>query len=191
MRRADVILFSVGIMVTAPLGSVAMDALSLNSSTNQNLSVPPQGPRYVRLTPALAEILRMFRTRMDTDVIKTYIKSSKLLYNPSADEVVTLKRLGVPEDILTTVLEHDGQLRQARASLSARPTYPIPPEYGNQPAVMQNPLPARPNPSPGYAFYRPFLFPFGAPVVSFNNSYPTVVNGQPVYSGYYIPGYLW
>src|SRR5262252_3836481 len=100
MRRADVILFSVGIMVTAPLGSVAMDALSLNSSTNQNLSVPPQGPRYVRLTPALAEILRMFRTRMDTDVIKTYIKSSKLLYNPSADEVVTLKRLGVPEDIL-------------------------------------------------------------------------------------------
>src|SRR5262245_25836033 len=109
MRRAHVILFSVGIMVTAPFGLVAMDApSSLNSSTNQNMSVPQQGPRYVRLTPALAEILRMFRTRMDADVIKTYIKSSKFLYNPSADEVVTLKRLGVPEDILTTVLEHDG-----------------------------------------------------------------------------------
>ncbi len=40
--------------------------------------------------------------------------------------------------------------------------------------------------------YLPAFTAFG-PLSSFNNSYPTFVNGQALYSGYYVPTYrvLW
>jgi hypothetical protein len=188
--------FSLGVLAATNPGSAAADSSSSQSSaTNQNIG--QLHTAVVHLSPGLAEVLRMVKARLDLDVVKTYIKSTNVPFNPTAEEIVTLKRLGMPEDLITAILERDGELR-IRQAPRTRTTRVMPeditprPAYNNPPAPYQIPSPIPVNPAPsGYAFYRPPQLIFGGQVVSFNNSFPTFVNGQPVYSGYYVPGYFW
>jgi hypothetical protein len=163
---------------------------ALPAVTNHSGRLPAQ-TGYVLLSPHLAEILRMVKARLDPEVIKTYIKSSNAAFSPSAADIVLLKRLQVPEDLITSMLERDGELRSkvgqsgraaAGGSLSSPPMMPYAPYSTAYPATY----PARPNYVYRYVPYNPAPLYFG-PLTSFNNSYPTYINGQAVYTGYYAP----
>ncbi len=52
---------------------------------------------------------------------------------------------------------------------------------------LPTPALAQPILAAGYIPYPVPVLPACGPVVSFNNSFPTYVNGQAVYSGYYVP----
>jgi hypothetical protein len=137
----------------------------------------------------------MVRARLDPDVIRAYIKSSNVSYNSTAAEIVTLNQLGIPQELVTAILERDGELRARRAAQARRTLEPADIAaglaYNNLPAQQVIP-PIRVNPPPpSYSFYQPPRVIFGSQVVSFNNSYPTVINGQTVYSGYFVPMYFW
>jgi hypothetical protein len=139
----------------------------------------------------------MVRVGFEPEIVNAYIKASSVPFNPTAAEIVTLTRLGVPEYLITAILVHDGELRArlaAQTRSSPAPTAPrsLPLGYNNGPPLYQTPSPVPLNsPAPNFSFYRPFgVIPAGQ-VVSFNNSFPTFVNGQPVYTGYYFLPYLW
>src|SRR5262249_12505831 len=143
----------------------------------------------VYLSPALAEVWRMVRARLDPDVVKVYVKSAKVPYNPTAEEIVTLKRLGMSEDLITSILERDGELRIRQ---NAQPTQPRSLSggpgvmtsrlaYNNPPSPYQAPSSTSVNPGfSGYSIFRPPQLIIGSQISSFNNSFPTFVNGQPV-----------
>jgi len=188
--------FCLGVLAASNLSPAAADSLpAASSATNQNARQLHTAPVY--LSPALAELLRMVRARVDLDVVKVYIKNANVPYNPTAGEIVTLKRLGMPEDLITAVLERDSELRirrnaQARSIPGAPADMTTRQPYNNPPSPYQAPSPIPVNPGPSsYSFYRPPQLIVGSQIVSFNNSFPTIVNGQPVYSGYYVPGYFW
>src|SRR5262249_2230168 len=141
-------------------------------------------------------VLRMVRAQLDPDVVKAYIKSSRVPYSPTAGEIVTLKGLGVPEDLITAILERDGELRIRQAT---QPRAPVMPAENPASAAYNNPsvpyqvpssIPLNPGPSVFPFYHPPRLIP-GNQIVSFNNSFPTLINGQPIYSGYYVPGFFW
>jgi hypothetical protein len=131
----------------------------------------------------------MVKANVDPELIKTFINHSRISYNPSAQEVIALKRLGVSNDIIVTLLGHRSRASDSTQT-SARPMMRVP-----VPASEEMPAPAWPLPRSGYQFhpYPVHAFPVFGSLSSFNNSYPTFVNGYPVYAGYYLQTYplLW
>ena len=161
------------------------------STTNQTVGVQPQ-TAFVRVTPRVAEIVRMVKARLDPGVIKAYISSSISPFSPTAADIVVLKRIGIPEELITLMLQHDAELLRVRqnsatpASVRAAPVSPHPPAFSPDYAPMYPPAPNYAYPYLAYRRPPPILF---GPLTSFNNSFPTFINGQGVYSGYYLPAY--
>ena len=159
--------------------------------TNQSARLRPQAAA-VRLTPRIAEIVRMVKAGLDHEVIKAYINGSNKPFNPSAADIVVLKRLETPQDLITVMLERDGELqktaqRNSGPIASGALSSPRPMGYPQPNVPYLGPFAAQPNYA--YAPVRRLAPMFFGPMTSFNNSYPTFINGQPVYSGYYVPGF--
>jgi hypothetical protein len=158
------------------------------------------GPRLLFST-GVGGIVNMVNAGLDAGVIKAFIEQSRISYHPTAQEIVFLKKLGVANDILLTLLAHSAHPAQNPRSLPPMRPWSEPPLPEQTPAEQPG-SPwygfASPYPIPPYAgspLFGPYLPGYTAfgPLVSFNNSYPTFVNGQPVYAGYYVPTYrvLW
>ena len=174
-----------------PLIGVHCFAAANTDPVTNNLG-PASSPDISRLrfSAGLADVLRLVKANVDTQVIKAFINHSPVAYNPSAQEIIVLKKFGVPDDLVETLLAHQ----------PSRPQ-PMPPyEARSEPPPPESAPPAMPFGPPPFAQYFPppapapvVNFPLTGPLISFNNSYPTFVNGNAVYSGYYAPGYgyLW
>src|SRR6185369_16358386 len=81
--------------VIAPLGSPTAEAAK---------SIPSY-------SPGVADVVKMLDAKVDPAVVKAYINSSPTSYNPTADEIVALKEHGVPDDVVTTLLERGAEVR--------------------------------------------------------------------------------
>ena len=71
----------------------------------------PETPPAPRFSPGVHEILKMLDAKVDTDVVKVYIKNSAVPYNPTASEIIALKKRGVPDEILTAMLQRGAEVR--------------------------------------------------------------------------------
>jgi len=137
----------------------------------------------LQFSAGLLDIVRMVKANVDPELIKTFINHSRISYNPSAQEVIALKRLGVSNDIIVTVLGHRS-LAPESPRPSTRQMVRVP-ELEDMPVLPRTPY------GGGYPFqpYPVHAFQGFGSVSSFNNSFPTFVNGYPVYSGYYLQTY--
>jgi hypothetical protein len=177
------------------------------SATNIPAVLPgsPKAPLAVNFSRLLfsagvGDIVKMASAGVDARVIMAFIEQSRVSYHPTAQEIILLKRLGVANDTVITMLAHrPRQTENPQLSVPVHPgSVPQPPEQTPaEPGWPGYALTSRysVNPyawSPPVASYLPPYFAFG-PLSSFNNSYPTFVNGQAVYAGYYLPTYrvLW
>jgi hypothetical protein len=154
----------------------------------------------LRFSAGVGDIVKMVKADVGDEVIKAFIAVSRISYNPSAQEVIALKRLGVSNDLIQAMLLHrprptDGPQPSlpARLRTGPPPAEETPPEPGFPWSSYAMRYPVYPS---AYSTMTPPIAPYFAvfgPLVSFNNSFPTYVNGQPVYTGYHIPIYavLW
>lgn len=83
----------------------------------------PETPPPARFSPGMQDILKMLDAKVDTDVIKVYIRNSMVPYNPNASEIIALKQRGVPDEILTAVLQRGAEVR-AQAVQAPSPAPP-------------------------------------------------------------------
>lgn len=85
-------------------------------------------PEYVKLSPAAAEIAKLARAGVDPSVMQAYIASSVSTYQLSADEIVYLNDLGVSSDVMSAMIQHDQQIRDAslQGAMAASPATPAP-----------------------------------------------------------------
>lgn len=135
----------------------------------------------------------MVKAHLDPEVIKTYIGSSPAPFNPNAADIVVLKRIAIPEEFIIAMLQRDAQLLSIRQKGPAQERVreppaspgpaPFPPDY----QASYPPTPPLNYAHPFFGYYRPVPVIFGS-LTSFNNSFPTFINGQAVYTGYYLPG---
>lgn len=160
---------------------------SANHSSSNDLS------RLV-LSPGLREIIKMVRANVAPQVLTAYISNSSIAYDPTADEIIALRKMGVPDNVLVALLTRGSQLRTQFVQ-TAQDWSNFAPPQAPEPAPPYDEIapPTQPR-FPGYfGGYPPYGFPWPyfsvGPTVSFNNSFPTYINGQAIYSGYYVPGY--
>lgn len=182
--------------------------LLFGATTGSNQTPPPQGRTGsqlgrapaappVRLSPGLTDILRLLRAKVETPVVLAYIRNSPATYDPSSEELVVLKNYGASDEVLKALLEQ-GTERRAKLAQAARASAQaagrLTPPYSPSPTYNGAASGYLPPNSYGLGYYPYYnnswapAYSFG-PVGSFNNSYPTYVNGNRVYSGYYLAGY--
>jgi hypothetical protein len=99
------------------------------------LSEPAATPNNVAVTysPALRDILKMLDAKVDPEVVKAYIKNSPIPFNPSATEIIALKQRGVPDELITTMIQHGAEVRSQLAAAN-QATAPMTPPSGAVPA---------------------------------------------------------
>jgi hypothetical protein len=166
-----------------PLSSAATKTVAGNSQATTQGSTTPVDFTRLQFSAGLLDIVRMVKANVDPEVIKTFINHSRISYHPSAQEVIALKKLGVSDDIIVTMIGH--RLRppdSTQAPVRQMMRTPAPEEMPTSPAPLFG---------GGYPFhpYPMHPFPMYGSVTSFNNSFPTYVNGYPAYSGYYLQTY--
>jgi hypothetical protein len=81
--------------------------------------VPP--PDILPGSP-LAEVVRLTQGGVDQGVIMTYITNSRSTFNLDSDRIIYLSNLGLPNNLITAMMQRDQQLQQ---QFTAQPTPPV------------------------------------------------------------------
>jgi hypothetical protein len=170
------------------LAGVSLSSAATKASPESPQAVAQAPVDFTRLqfSVGLLDIVRMVKANVNPEVIRSFIIHSPVSYHPSAQEVIALKKLGVANEIIVALIGHRSQALE-NPQISARQMMRVPaPEE----------MPALPGPLYGGGYpvnpYPVHAFPVFVSLTSFNNSYPTYINGHPVYSGYYLQAYpMW
>ena len=72
------------------------------------------GSAAPRLSAGVADIIKMFDSKVDIEVIQTYIRNSAVPYYLSATEIILLKERGIPNEIIAALIQRGGELRGRR-----------------------------------------------------------------------------
>jgi len=156
----------------------ALKAINVVSPGRPAVQVPatPAAPP-AKYSAGIAEIVKMVDAKIDPDVIQAYVKSSRIAYNPTANEIIALKDRGVSAEILTAILQRGGEVR-AQAQRA-----------GVAPAAEAAPRPSSTAAGPVYA---PAYVPGAAPAYpAYSYTYPAVQYVYPSYSYGYPAYYPW
>ncbi len=143
----------------------------------------------------VANVIKLKKAELAPDVMKAYVQNSPLPVSVSAEQVVALQKAAVPAEVIKAIIERSEPRISTMPVSPSRPSATRPavsvPRRQSAPALTSPGWPMPPyasgRPAISYPNYSPFVFPAFAPfafgLVSFNNSFPTYINGYPVYSG--------
>ena len=73
----------------------------------------------VRLSDGVDEIVKLSQSQVTADIIKGFIHKSTLVYDLTADEIIHLRKSGVADEIVTTMLKHAAGFRSGAAANAA------------------------------------------------------------------------
>ena len=140
---------------TPPLVATEPAAAPLPKTNGMKKAAPS-----ARLSFGVDEVVKMYQGGVEADVIVNYIENSSVPYHLNAEEVVHLHGMGVPSQIITTMIRHGAQVQQqanaASAVIQQKAT-----EEAKAASASFNP----------YSYYVP-----PAPAVSYTYAYPSYVN---------------
>ena len=160
----------------ALLGLGAPDlAWAQSDSTNAAAPSVAAPATHAQLLPfGASEVVKMHQGGLGPDVITGYVNNTQSPFRLNADNIIYLHQIGVPQEVITAMIQRDGQLqRESAAAQQAAPAY-APVAAAPAPAPMI--VPATPAPVVTYA--APQVYPV----------YPDYGYGYPAY-GYAYPDY--
>ena len=137
------------------------------AAPNQAVVSAPQ--THVISSPATRDILKMLDAKVDIEVVKAYIKSSSIAFNPTASDIIELKRRGVPDQLITTLMQRGAEVRAQMAQAAAA--------QGNVPLSAPNAPPQ----GYGYDYSTTPAYPY--------TDYSDYASGYPYYPYYGYPYY--
>jgi hypothetical protein len=94
-----------------PVKAVADEKLAPDPAT--------EAPLWADSSPAMAEVIRLAESHVDPNVILAFIQNSGQTYSPTADEILYLSHLGVPQTIIAAL--YPGEPEQTAGTAVAPP----------------------------------------------------------------------
>ena len=91
-------------------------------STIPPASVAP--PPSIFPTSPLAQVIRLVQAGVDESVILTYVTNSTSTFNLDSDTIIYLSDLGVPNEVVTAMMQRDQVLQQQMATANPPPPPP-------------------------------------------------------------------
>ncbi len=117
-------------------------------------------PANVNLPPQLAEVVRLSQSGVDDSVVLSYIQRAPPMAPLSADQILYLRDVGIPSNVLQALVEHGN----ASSITAAAPTTP-PPESTESATPPANaaaaPTSGAPPPTSDAGYYYDSLAPYG------------------------------
>ena len=152
-------------------GQSANDQAALvKSGDNANGKAENVAPKTAKLSWGLDDVVKLSKAGVDESVILTYVQNSGVAYNPTAQDVIQLRELGVSPQVTAALMQHGSEVRQAATAEAQKQAQAAPPA----------PAPAQPAPvysAPTYVAPASTVTYIGYP--SYAYSYPS----------YYAPTY--
>jgi hypothetical protein len=134
----------------AKTGPAASSVALANSGAAPESAGAPTLP--ADLSPGLAEIIRLAQAHVDEGVILAFIQNSGQVYTPTAEEILYLADLGLPQNVISALFKDNPPATPPGSSaIAAAP--PTIPEPGASPS---------PAPTPDSSFFYNDLAPYGA-----------------------------
>ena len=116
---------------------------------------PAAAPRVVapvvpvNAPAGMADIIRLVKSGVSESVIMAYVEASSIPYELSVDDILYLTDLGTPQPVISSMLKHGNELRQAAARALPAPVAETPAPVPATPApVAVTPPPAPITPAP-------------------------------------------
>src|SRR5262245_38810617 len=107
--------FSVSLFILLGMCSAALPGVAAYSSA-------APAPMTTVHSAGVDDILKMVDAKVDSSVVKEFIHNSPVAYNPTAQEIISLKQKGVSDEVVAAMLARGGELRnQMRAAVRAVP----------------------------------------------------------------------
>src|SRR5262249_27877491 len=134
--------------------------VSDSTSTNDIATAPFQPvaeekpiPVNIHPTRPLAEIVKLANSGVEEHVLLAYVTNSASTFNLSAEEIIYMKDIGVPEAVVTAMIVRDQRLRENSLVATVQtPEPPVAPSAGEvapQPDVTAPQYPPEPAPPVG------------------------------------------
>jgi hypothetical protein len=103
-------------------------------------------PPNILPTSPLAQVIRLMQAGVDESIIMTYVTNSGSMFNLNPDKIIYLKDIGLPNEVVTAMMQRDQQLQQQMAASAYQPpAQPAPvPETTEQPETAPAPPPVEP-----------------------------------------------
>lgn len=127
--------------ITSPFNSPAQaqpDPPPPDSATESS-ALPPN----VYPTSPLAQVIRLTQAGVDESIIMTFVTNSGSTFNLDSDKIIYLKDIGLPNEVVTVMMQRDQQLQQQMAASAYQPpAQPAPaPDTTYQPETAPAPQP--------------------------------------------------
>ncbi len=91
-------------------------------------AVPPASvapPPNIPPTSPLAQVIRLTQAGVDESIILSYITNSTGTFNLDSDTIIYLSDLGVPNEVVTAMMQRDQVLQQQMATANPPPETPV------------------------------------------------------------------
>jgi len=118
---------------TAPLEAPAVAdtkataAPSPSGASDTNVVQAPVPPSQVKLTPALADVIKLVQAGVGEEVLMSYITNSADIFNIGPNEILYLHDLGVPGSVITSLIQQDSTPGALARKQAANAVQPLPP----------------------------------------------------------------
>lgn len=80
---------------------------------------PATMPASIQPTSPLAQVVRLAQAGVDESIIMVYVTNSSRTFNLDSDKIIYLTDLGLPTDVITSMMQRDQQLQQEFAAAQA------------------------------------------------------------------------
>jgi len=100
------------LLASAPLACFAQTAPATTPATP--MAAPAAAP--VALPFGASEVVKMYQGGIGKEVILGYVSSSVGPFRLTADQIIYLQSLGVPQDVVTAMLRRDGDVQKESAA---------------------------------------------------------------------------
>jgi len=128
----------------SPLSSPAQTQPDSSPLPADNSPTPGELPPYIFPTSPLAQVVRLTQAGVDQSIILTYVTNSSSTFNLDSDKIIYLRDVGLPNEIITAMMQRDQLLQQQMAAAAYQPpSQPAPP-----PDTSTEPLPPPPEDQP-------------------------------------------
>jgi hypothetical protein len=139
LGTATVVLCLMGVRSPFNSPAQAQPTPPLPDSATESSALPPN----VYPTSPLAQVIRLTQAGVDESIIMTFVTNSGSTFNLDSDKIIYLKDIGLPNEVVTVMMQRDQQLQQQMAASAYQPpAQPAPaPDTTYQPETAPPPQP--------------------------------------------------
>jgi hypothetical protein len=157
---------------------IAAIVLALALQTSWAADKPKTQAAAHKMSPGAEMVGRLSKAKLAPEVIVTFVKHTTLSCSVTADDIIVLHQQGVPNEVVTALIEVGGAQKKAAVAVAA-------------PAPSVTPAPSLYPPTVAYPTAQPTVAPATTVVVGFDAPVYYDDYWYPYYGPYYgYPGYV-